>query len=103
MKKITKALLGLSIMVLPLSLIAGEIKYSQEEGNIIHKGMSTTLNGTITKKPKNGLNGIWSINGKDVVVDKHSFISNATKLNVGDKVIVIAHNEYGKNFVISIN
>ncbi|NQY25267.1 MAG: hypothetical protein HRT41_14685 [Campylobacteraceae bacterium] len=103
MKKITKTLLGISAMLLPLSLMAGEIKYSQNQESVISKGLSFNITGTINKKPMKGLYGTWSIDGKDLWVDKHTFISNPEKIKTGDKISVLANNQYGKLFAIRIN
>ena len=45
MKKITKTLLGLSALVLPLSVVAGEVQLSQNEGTVIERGLSTNVSG----------------------------------------------------------
>ena len=103
MKKITKTLLGISAMLLPLSLMAGEIKYSQNEQTVLQGGLSINLSGIINKKEIKGETGILSIDGKKVFIDKHTFISKSDGIKVGEKVIVIAQHQYGKLFALSIN
>lgn len=103
MKNITKTLLGISAMLLPLSLIAGEIKYSQNEQTVVQGGLSINLTGIINKKQIKGETGTISIDGKNVFIDKHTFISNSNGIKIGEKVIVIAHHQYGKLFALSVN
>ena len=57
MKNITKTLLGISAMLLPLSLMAGEIKYSQNEQTVVQGGLSINLTGIINKKQIKGFGG----------------------------------------------
>jgi len=100
MKKLTTVVLGLSALVLPLTLAAGEIKLSQNEGTIIERGINLNVNGTITKKSENGT---WVVDGKEVFVDKDTFISAATNTDIGDTASLVVQHQYGKAFVISVN
>lgn len=103
MKKITKTLLGLSALLLPLSAVAGQVQLSQNEGTVIERGLSINVSGTVTKIPANGAYGIWAIDGKEVLVDKYTFISGSQNVKVGDTSSMIVRNEYGKTFATRIN
>ena len=103
MKKITNTLLGLSALLLPLSIVAGEVQLSKNEGTVIQRGLSSNVSGIITKIPANGTYGIWAIDGKEVLVDKYTFISGSQNIKVGDKSSMLLRNEYGKIFAIRIN
>ena len=37
----------------------------------------------------------WAIDGKEVLVDKYTFISGSQNVNVGDKSSMVVRNEYG--------
>lgn len=63
---------------------------------LVKKGANLVFEGEIEKKPVNGLNGVWKISGKEIIVDDNTIIFMDKRINKDDEVEVIAKRENGK-------
>ena len=59
-------------------------------------GINLVFEGDIEKRPSKGLNGVWVIAGKEVLVDDTTKIFMEDNLKVSQEVAVLAKREKGK-------
>jgi hypothetical protein len=75
-------------------------KYEDDEDLTLEylekKGANLVFEGRIESKPENGLNGLWTISGKKVLVDDKTIIFMEKRISNNDEVEVIAKRENGK-------
>lgn len=60
------------------------------------KGINLSFEGIVQLKPKKGFNGVWTISGKEVIVDDKTIISMEEELKITDEVAVLAKRENGE-------
>lgn len=122
MKTITKVLITTAVTLIPLGIFAQEPyedgeKFDNktsashhkhtEDGersfykDLVEKGINYSFEGELQSKPKDGLNGIWNIDGVKVVVDDKTFIRQSKKaINIGDTIEIKAKRVDNKIIVL---
>lgn len=101
MKTITKVILTTAITIIPLGIFAQE-KFEEHEGfeNKFSKhnkylgnkkGINYSFEGKLQSKPKDGLNGVWTIDNIKVLVNEKTFIKQSNNIiKIGDSIEIKA-------------
>lgn len=69
-----------------------ELSYEFMEKN----GVNLVFEGRIQLKPKDTLNGVWTISGKEVIVSDETIVFMENNISITDEVAVLAKRENGK-------